>query len=390
MSPRKLLAFVLSLSLPMLATTARADALRPSFNMTAVGHLDPSQFVDPSDGTDPVEVWGDGNFAYVATHGGIYVIDISSPAQPQLAGKYLLASLDVQVWNGLLFALGGGGIVILDARNPPQLRLLSTLIPSGGGGCHTAFFYQEVWLGHSVQNAYCMHPANNTQVFNLTTFDPDHPPATVAPWYVMNHQDHDATVLNNTFYGGGGTIETVFQRGLLSASGTGGHSNWPTADGRFLVVTKETSGTGLLGTANLVELIRNADGTITPQARATYHIDGGTPIWPALNGFVSEYGSAHNPVVTAANYAYVSFYEAGVKVLKIYPNGTWALAASFDTSTFDEPGECTPACSSLRGAWGVSATLGSNRILVADQETGFWILRHFTLEQIALVAGGGL
>jgi hypothetical protein len=357
--------------LALASVTARADALRPPFNMTQVAHVPLSAF--DSFAGSPTSVQDarvEGNFVYVsAVSTGTYILNIANPSSPQFVGFYSSAvTEDFPVDNGLLFT--GGRII--DVRDPAHPSALTDLTY---GGCHTMAYYSALSL------LYCAAVSGDVRVYWLYGYDPDNPPETISPFYNIAGNQHSVAVHNNIYFGSAGDVRLASAPGTLmgTINGVGGHSISPTEDHKFVVSTSE----GIKGKVHLSELYWSDTSLTSTAARDTFSVDAGAQFWPPPAGSTAEYGSPHEVVVTPNDYAYVSYYEAGIKVLKIRRSSrTLKLAASFDTSTIAHPGDC---CSNLEGAWGVRPVPNSRLVLVVDEDEGLFILRHFSLEEVALL-----
>ena len=93
---------------------------------------------DPVPGTAYADIWGEGDFAYLATqNNGVFIIDISNPASPQLASHYGPGKnyQDVKVANGIGYFGGysGVGVDIVDLSDPYAPTLLSQISSANGG-----------------------------------------------------------------------------------------------------------------------------------------------------------------------------------------------------------------------------------------------------------------
>jgi len=311
------------------------------------------------------DVWGDGDFAYLARLGQnrIDVVDISDPEIPTFAAEYNTfisgSAQDVKVADGLMFiGIEGAspGAQIVDVRDPfnPVKLTDVTVRPA----VHN-LYYEDGWL------YLCDSSTNEFDVVDLRDFDPDNPPSIISDaTYAMTNVGfvfvHDLVVRNGLLYASAwGSTEiydvTDLDSGppvnIGSAFGNNHHAAWPTEDGEWLVVTEETFG----GRALLYE-VTESGGNLTLTQRDTFEIS------------TSRTTSAHNPLVFGDR-VYISFYEAGLQVLEIdRASKSWELVASYDTSLLDGTN------SFFGGNWGVYPLFGPNKILASDEQTGLWIL----------------
>ncbi len=348
---------ILALALGM---AGAAQAQEPPFNASEVSNFDQA-------GQNYADVWGDGNFAYIAHFGArvVDIIDITDPQNPTLAATYdtnvaVASAQDVKVASGLMFVgLEGAspGCQIVDVRDPyAPVKLTDVTVLSA---VHNVF-YDAGWL-YLVDSSQ-----NQVDIVDLTTYDPDNPPATISTGHwrmtgVGNQFVHDVTVQNGRLYAAAWDTIRIYDVSdvantlpplLGSAPGDNVHASWATDDGRFVVVTEERSVSGL----TLYEVLPAEGDSLTLEVR-DYH-------------FLSSLraGSVHNVLIDGLR-VYVSWYAAGLQVFEIDPDSpTFTLVASFDTSVADGDD------SIFAGNWGVYPFLGTEQVLVSDRNTGLWVI----------------
>lgn len=327
------------------------------------------------------DVWGDGDYAYVARFGKpqVHIIDISDPAAPFEAAEFTApasitirqhgsrsgSAQDVKVHSGLLFVgleesfdIGfTGRTVIADVRDPTNPVALTVINTMDDVGIHNVF-YADGYL----YQADSARPI--VSIVDLTTYDPDAAPATITTekWRLTSIGDdfvHDITVKNGRLYvsawGGGLHVYDVTNIAaappvfLGSFSGRATHSAWPSDDGNFIVAGEERSGGGIK-----VYRITDNGGSLDFE------------LTDKLKMRSSQATSVHNQVM-AGNRLYNSWYEAGMRVYDIDPtSGELDFVASFDTHAGDTGG--------YYGAWGIYPLLGSDRVLVTDIEGGLKVI----------------
>jgi len=347
----------LAVTLGLLLLSVAVPAQEDPFNAAEVGTWDL--------GSPYADVWGDGDFAYVARFGQnrIDIVDISNPAAPFRVAEYNTnisgSAQDVKVHDGLMFVgieSASPGAQIVDVRNPTNPVQLTNLTVRAA--VHN-LFYDDGWL-YLVDSQQ-----NQIDIVDLRDYDPDNPPGTITDeTYRLNNVGnvfvHDITVADGRLYAAAwGSLE-IFDVSNLDAGppvnigstpGNSVHAVWPTADGAYLVVTEERSGGGAL----LYEVEDNG-GSLDLTLRDTLFLSG------------SRTTSAHNPVIDGDR-VYMSFYQAGVQVMEIdRQTSTWDLVASFDTTVFDGGDGFFDGC------WGVYPLLGADTVLASDMQTGLWIL----------------
>ena len=342
--------------LTLLCLGSIASAQEPPFNAADISNWD--------QGSQYADVWGDGNFAYVARFGQnrIDIVDISNPANPFRAAEYNTgisgSAQDVKVHDGLMYVgieSADPGAQIVDVRDPYNPVELTNITVEPA--VHN-LFYDDGWL-YLVDSSQ-----NKIEIVDLRGYDPDNAPGTINnPTYVVNNVGnvfvHDITVANGRLYASAwGSLEIFDVSDLAngppvnigSTSGNAVHAAWPTDDGQYVVITEERTGGGAL----LYEVQDNG-GSLDLILRDTLFLS------------TDRTTSAHN-VLIDGDRVYISFYQAGVQVLEIdRPSNTWNLVASFDTSALAGGG-------GFDGCWGVYPFLGEDTVLASDMQTGLWIL----------------
>jgi len=335
----------LSLSL---ATIARAQV-----TLKLLGKL------DPFDGENRYgDVWGEGNYAYLASYNGngVMVIDISDPSSPKLAGHYNPAEngriQDVVVINGIGYfgAENRGGLHIVDVRNPANPVLLSQVNTDKNGHANV----HEIFVADGVLYEADSR-TNRVKVFDVTN------PA--APVFVRDIDTNDpavhaAIVVNGRLFTSGlrGKTDIYDVRRVLTEqpahlgtvdSGTGSHSSWVSNDGKIMAVARETPN----GDVRLFDITNPSSATLI------------STISPQSLGI--EAFSPHNPYIVG-NLLFVSWYQAGLVVIDITNPQQPRLAGSYDTF----PGTTT----GFKGCWGVYPFLGFDRTLLSDMDGGLLIV----------------
>lgn len=312
------------------------------------------------------DVWGDGNFAYIGTIDNpaseVYIIDLADPANPVLATTWVPSVQaariqDVKVHDGYGYfsSDAGGGIFIVDLANPyapvEVARINQALFPN-----------QAHNLVHNVSLDGDYLYSVSSRGPHVYVYDISNP---ASPQYVRTllspsgQAIHDVTVKNgrlftSVIFGVGTTdifdvsnvaVEAPLLGTFHSESAT--HANWPTDDGNYLVVARETGG----GDVRIYDISDPANAAlVSTLSMPELGIDAYTP---------------HNPVVTG-NYLYVSWYQAGVQIFDISNPADPQHIGQYDTY----PG----SASGFVGNWGVYPLLGPTRVLASDIQTGLYVL----------------
>jgi choice-of-anchor B domain-containing protein len=312
-------------------------------------------------------VWGDGHYAYVGSYiaAGVLIFDISNPDSPVLVANYTdpghdLTMEDVEVKNGIGYFASNynGGIHIVDLSNPANPKLITRITSAMGGwdSVHTLLIDDDgdhLYVPHFLVDPY-------VQVWNVKN------PA--APVLVQTFKTTDSnsiramSFLNNHLFtsGRGGhtdiwdvsnidkkppTLLGTINSGVLS------HSSSPTADGHYLVCSRELHAMG--GDVQIYDISNPAKPLLLS-----------TITMPA---FGINAVSPHNPMVMG-NILYHSWYQAGMLAFDITDPSNPVMVGNYDTW----PGPVN--WGQYDGDWGVYPYLGQDKILVSDQDTGLYIL----------------
>ena len=347
----------LSLAIGLLASSLLAQA--PPFNATEIGSYD-----EP--GQQWADIWGDGQFAYLAHNGQrtVTIVDITDPTNPVFASRYdsgdtEASAQDVKVAEGLMFVgleRTSPGCHIVDVRDPyAPVKLTDVTVLSE---VHNVF-YDQGWLYLVDSDTTVIH------IVDLRTYDPDNAPATIdtSTWVltgVGNQIVHDITVKDGRLYASAWDSLRVYDVSdvaneepplLGSIQGDNAHAAWPTDDGRFVVSSEERESGGM----TLYEIIEGVDA-ITLETRDYFIVPR------------EEARSAHNPLIVG-NRVYHSWYASGVQAIEIDPvTATFVPVASFDTTASNG------GSSVFAGCWGVYPFLGEDRVLASDRQDGLKII----------------
>lgn len=341
---------------------AEMDA-RAEFNITLRSQL------DPLDGVLRYgDVWGEGNYAYLATFNtpepntargsGVLIIDISDPGSPRLAGHYLPAMgarfQDVVVINGIGYfsSENNGGVHIVDVRNPSAPLLLSQITPAQNG----YGFVHEIAVADGV-----LYEADS-RTTTVKAFDVRNPSAPVFIRDIPTTDTifiHAITAMNGRLYTSGwsGRTDIFDVREIFSMppprlgtvfTGANSHSSWVSSDSRLLVSARETAN----GDVRLFDISNPAN----PQLRSTITAQdlGISALTP------------HNPFLVG-HLLFVSWYQAGLQILDISDPSRPRRVGEYDTYP-------DPAITGFRGCWGVYPYLGFDRVLLSDMDGGLQIV----------------
>ena len=311
--------------------------------------------------------WGESHYAYLGhyqNNNGLHIIDIADPTNPTLVSTFRSASgwndfRDVETaqvgLQTIAFASSdtGGGLLVIDVTdhaNPRELYRITT----ADGGTNTVHTLSVD--GDYVYEADSRTP--NIRVFNIS--NPAAPTFLRTIHSASNGPVHEVTALNGRLYtavidsAGRSEVYDITNVGDTTApvpllvsipSGSSAHTAWPTEDGNFVAVARETLG----GDVRIWDIRDPANpvraSTISLPTNVTYSL---------------------HQVMISGNLLYISAYEAGVLVYDISDPYAPVQVATYET--YHGP------VNGYDGCWGVYPFLGPDRILAFDMRTGLYVL----------------
>jgi choice-of-anchor B domain-containing protein len=327
------------------------------------------------------DIWGEGDFAYLASWGpsgatGVLIYDVSDPANPVLATPYNggpggLPYQDVKVADGIgYFGLDDGstdGTDIVDLSDPTNPVLLLRLNEADDNSLpnvhnvsvHAGFLYQA-----------------DSESATVAVFDVSTP---AAAFFVRDIDTpgvsiHDITARGGRLFaadiGGAETyIYDVTNVGVAAPPLLGtipsvpaSHSSWVSDDGTILVNVEERDA----GDVTLWDITDPANPVLLSTINAVLlGIDASLP---------------HNPILVG-DILYMSWYESGLQVLDISDPSNPVHLGGFDT--FPGPNE-----GDQEGNWGVYPLLGPDRVLLSDSAEGMIIVDVTSIVTPPLFANG--
>lgn len=342
-------------SLILLFTLSHKNALLQAGEgmVTLLGQL-PITDSNENERHDVTDVWGylepvtNREYAIVGyglfnnpPYAGVSIIDVTDPGNPfEVANLNTVPGFDVKVWQHYLYtvngSLGTGGIV--DISDPAQPEVVGSFSSS-----HNIFIADNGFM-------YLEFP-NGVRIYDLN-------PDPTNPELVWNggSEGHDATVIGDRlydFHGNSGTniydvsvpASPVLLGSITDPAIVYHHSGWPSEDGRYLFINDELA------------------GHPTPDITAWDISDVDNP--RKVGQFADPTATVHNLYIIG-QYAFVSYYRAGFRVLDISDPTQIKIAAEFATS----PGLPREG---FGGAFGVYPFSPSGSIYVSDEQEGLFI-----------------
>jgi choice-of-anchor B domain-containing protein len=295
-------------------------------------------YLDPNTGKEYALV-GYGIFTN-PPNAGLFIVDVTNPSNPvAVANVNTVPGFDVKTWQHYAYTVNGvsgiGGIV--DISDPAKPRVVGSF-PSA----HNIFIDEKGFM-------YLEIPG--LQIFDLKP-DPTKP---TLVWSDGTFGGHDAAVIGNRlydFHGNAGTniydvsnpASPQLLGSIVDPTIRYHHSGWPTEDGKFLFICDELA------------THPSADVTVWDISAV------GNP--ERVGEFADPDATVHNLYV-AGNFAYLSYYTAGFRVLDISDPKNPRIADGYDTSLLSGEG--------FNGAFGAYPFAPSNNIYVSDIENGLFV-----------------
>ncbi len=320
---------------------------------------------------DMSDIWGysDGEHEYALASTSKYftIVDVTDPENPvklhQVDGPNSYWR-DIKTWGNYAYGVQdipnnpnqGVGITIMNLSDL-QNEMPVSFWKNDGSLSSDLKIAHNIFIDEFGYAYICGHNFGSGGVLILDlTQDPENP--TVVGEFTNNYV-HDCYVRDNILYtsdensnGGTFTIVDVSDKSnltILATENTPGntsHNNWLSDDGQTIFTTDENSGAYL----------------------AAYDISDFNDI-EELDRYRSSPGMSvipHN-VFIKDDFAIISYYRDGVKILDVSQPDNMVEVGGYDTSpNFSGNG--------FNGAWGVYPYLPSGNILVTDIEEGLYVL----------------
>lgn len=299
------------------------------------------------------DCWGytapDGReYALLGVQNGTSILDITDPANVVEIDFIPSANStwkDIKTYQHYAYAVteAGGGLQIIDLSNLPIS--VTELTPySGFSTSHNIYI--------DVDNAMLYAEGSGSEVVRaISLADPENP----VPLSSFGVECHDIYARNNIVYvseGNSGSIgiwdlstptNPTFVARINVPSPGYVHNAWLSDDGNYLMSTEETSGK----TVKYWDIHNLGNASITD----TYL--GGSSL-------------AHNAHIKG-DYAYLSHYESGLKVLDISNPNNIIEVGYYDTYPSGEG-------PNFNGAWGAFPFFSSGKVLISDIQTGLYVV----------------
>lgn len=285
---------------------------------------------------------------------GVVVVDVSNPREPEIvANVNTVAGFDVKVWQNYLYTIDGTGTglndgTILDISDP------ANPIIAGRFSTGHNMFIKDGYM-------YLQTGGQGLRIYNLN----NNPTDPILVWS-GGVDGHDSMVFNNRLYSFDAAKGTnIFdvsnpESPLLLGSVSDPfirfhHSGWVTEDQNHLFICDE---------------LADSPPTPAPFDFTIWNIsDLDNPV--RVGGYADANATVHNLYIIG-DFAYVSYYNAGLRIFDISEPASPRLVEEFSTSTQSGPG--------TDGAFGVYPFSPSGNIFLSDRNTGLHIFSFKKLE----------
>ncbi|MBW8051878.1 MAG: choice-of-anchor B family protein [Cytophagales bacterium] len=291
------------------------------------------------------DVWGyidtsSGKEYAIVGNNGLTIIDVSDPVNPvQVANLNTVPDFDIKVWSNYAYCVTGGSgtAYIVNIADPANPAIVNTF-PSS----HNIFIDDNGYM-------YAEYPG--LIIYDLNP-DPVNP---VMIWTDSTTGGHDASVIGNRlfdFHGNTGTYiydicnpaNPVLLGSITDSAIQYHHHGWPSKDGNYLYICDELA--------------------VAPSPDITIW-DISNPATPVKVGSFSDIDATVHNLFVIGDYAYASYYTAGLRVFDLTDPTSPTIADEYDTSPLS--GE------SFGGAFGVYPFALNNKIFVLDVDSGLFI-----------------
>ncbi len=303
-------------------------------------------------------------YAMIGTFTGTSIIDLNvSPIReigfvPGNNATYCYREIKTYHQYAYIVSEGGRGVQILNlSRLPDTSGLLVREFNFALSG-------KTIVTSHTVALAdgyLYLNGSSNWSPGGVVIFSLKNDPAN--PQYVASYEPqyiHDSYIRNDTLYaaainGGSGGLYVVdirdkanpIQLAKISYTGSATHHAWGSINGRYAMTADETSG----GHLKIWDL---------------QNLGSGPPFTPAAQYSASPSDIIHN-VHGRGNYAYASYYTAGMRVVDVHNPAAPVEAGFYDTYPGSSGG--------YAGCWGVYPYFFSGKWIGSDMQTGLYVCR---------------
>ncbi len=335
------------LALAVALLTGATQAAAATGDITLVGHLSLPTAVRITN------VWGyydydtGKEYALVGDwYTGVYVIDVSIPANPIEVTKVLgVPGFDLKPFGHYLYTCNGNNIGntsrIIDLSNPA----FPVVLPNTFHSCHTI----------SISTRGVMYTNYvGVRIYDLVN-DPTHPDSL---FYIQTNAGHDTTPRGDRLYDFAGAMMNIWNVSDPSAPTLIGSDDNPLV--QYYHGGDESKDHDYLYMCD--------EFAVSPTPDIVVY-DISDPSIPTRIGSINDTSSRVHQLYVVGDLMFVGYYTAGFKVFDISNPGNPVLADEFDTSPYQT--ETSPDVYS--GAYNAYPFAPSGIVYVADHPTGLYL-----------------
>ncbi len=322
-------------------------------NTELLGHIDPI----PNGSTKHYsDIWGytdpnGGEYALIDGYSGVYIINITDASNPVVVTFINGPSSiwrDIKVYDHYAYFVsenGNSGIQIVDLSGLPNTANLVNTFNSKFSTAHNIFIDGGFAYVIGSDNGNGMH------IFDLA--DPVNPVETA--YYSQSGYIHDVYVWDDTVVACAADsydlVDVTDKSNPFKISesetipGIYAHSGWMTEDKRYFYAAEEANVKDII-VYDLVD--RNNWNVVIPSLQ------------------LPNDAIMHN-IFIKGNYAYCSYYEAGLVVYDVSDPVHPIFAGQYDTYPTDND--------AYNGVWGAFPFFPSGNVIISDQDNGLYIVK---------------
>ncbi len=306
------------------------------------------------------DCWGyvapDGReYAFQGVNGGVMIVDVTetdSISEVEFVDWVVAGWYDIKTYQEYMYVSseGSNDVIIVDISTLPDSAIIADTLTGISTRPHNIYIDQQAGILYVIEDFNFTTPVS---LYSLS--DPVNPTLVSQLGSGLGIDAHDVFAADSVLYVAEGSSPTIgifdvsdaanpalLQRLTIPAAGYV-HNVWVSEDKNYMMTTEETVG----------QSVKMWD--ISDLENITL-----------LDEYLGESQLAHN-VFIIGDYAYMSHYESGIKILDISNPSAIAEVAFYDTYPGGEEGN-------FNGAWGIYPFALDAKIFIGDIQTGAYVV----------------